>query len=55
MEIDPLVSSVLELARKLKIDTPNLDRVAALLRLQGEVLQLYKRTPAIETAIMAGR
>jgi 2-dehydropantoate 2-reductase len=51
MEIDPLVSSVLELARRLGIATPNLDSVAALLRLQGQVLGLYKRTPAIEAAI----
>ncbi len=55
MEIDPLVSSVLELARKLGIDTPNLDTVAALLRLQGQVLHLYKRTPALEAAIMPGQ
>jgi 2-dehydropantoate 2-reductase len=52
MEIDPLVSSVLELARKLEIDTPNLDRVAALLRLQGQVLGLYGKSPAIEASIL---
>lgn len=52
MEVDPLVSSVLELARKLEIDTPNLDRVAALLRLQGHVLGLYGKSHAIEAAIL---
>lgn len=52
MEIDPLVSSVLELARRLRIATPNLDTVAALLRLQGQVLGLYRRTPVLEAAIL---
>ncbi len=51
MEIDPLVSSVLEVARRLGIATPNLDTVATLLRLQGQVLGLYQRRPGIEAAI----
>jgi 2-dehydropantoate 2-reductase len=51
MEIDPLVSSVLELARRLAIDTPLLDAVSALLRMQGEVLGLYERKPALEAKI----
>ncbi|TPI18324.1 MULTISPECIES: 2-dehydropantoate 2-reductase [unclassified Mesorhizobium] len=53
MEIDPLVSSVQELARRLSIPTPTLDIVAALLRLQGQVLGLYDRKPAIEDSIRA--
>ncbi|MDR6755125.1 2-dehydropantoate 2-reductase [Mycoplana sp. BE70] len=51
MEIDPLVSSVLEVARRLGIATPSLDSVAALLRLQGQVLGLYDRRPRVEVAI----
>lgn len=51
MEIDPLVSSVLEVARRLGIATPSLDSVTALLRLQGQVLGLYDRRPRIEVAI----
>lgn len=55
MEIDPLISSVLELARRLKVDTPTLDSVAALLRLQGQVLGLYERKPALEMKILPSR
>jgi len=53
MELDALVVSVLELARKLHIATPALDAVAALSRLQGEVLGLYQRRPEIEALIAA--
>ena len=51
MELDALTSSVLELARRLDIATPTLDALAALVRLQGEVLGLYQRRPEIEAAI----
>ncbi len=51
MEIDPLVSSVQEVARRTGIATPVLDRIAALLRLQGQVLGLYQRDQAVEAAI----
>lgn len=53
MELDALVGSVQELARRLGIATPNLDAVAALVKLQGEVLGLYRRNPALE-ALLAG-
>lgn len=52
MEIDPLVSSVLELARRLDIATPMLDAVAALVRLQGQVLHLYTRRPDLDPRIL---
>jgi len=52
MEIDPLVSSVLELARRQNIATPTLDAVAALLRMQGQILGLYDRHPAVEQKIL---
>jgi 2-dehydropantoate 2-reductase len=52
MEIDSLVSSVLELARKLRIATPNLDRTAALLRLQGQVLGLYHKSSGLDDLLL---
>jgi len=53
MEIDALVSTVQELGKRLGIATPTLDTVAALLRMQGQVLGLYTRRPELE-AIIAG-
>lgn len=52
MEIDPPVSSILEIARRLRIDTPILDAVAALVRMQGQVLGLYERRREIESLIL---
>jgi 2-dehydropantoate 2-reductase len=51
MELDALIISVLELARKLDIATPALDAIAALVRLQGDVLGLYSRRTEIEELI----
>lgn len=51
MELDALTSTVLELARRLDIPTPTLDAVAALVRMQGVVLGLYDRKPALEEII----
>ncbi len=51
MELDALSSVVLELARRLGIATPTLDTVAALVRMQGDVLGLYNRNPSLEEAI----
>ncbi len=51
MEIDALICSVLELARKLEISTPLLDAVAALVRLEGDVLGLYSRRAQLEALI----
>ena len=53
MELDALTSTVLELARKLEIDTPILDSLSALVRLQGNILGLYERRSEIETVILA--
>ena len=52
MEIDALTSTVLELARKLKINTPILDTLATLLRVQGASLGLYQVDPKIEISIL---
>jgi len=43
LEIDPLVTAVLELADGLGIETPALAHVTALLKLQAETLGLYSR------------
>ena len=43
LEIDPLVTAVLELAAGLGIETPTLAHVSALLKLQAENLGLYQR------------
>lgn len=42
LEIDPLMSAVIEVANKLGIDTPALQNVTALLKMQAERLGLYK-------------
>ncbi|MEX3010657.1 2-dehydropantoate 2-reductase [Hoeflea sp. TYP-13] len=51
MELDGLICAVLELARRLGIKTPTLDHVAALVRMQGDVLGLYQRRDDIEAII----
>jgi 2-dehydropantoate 2-reductase len=53
LELDALVSAVQELARRLSLPTPTLDYVAALARMQGQVLGLYDRRAAVEAAIMS--
>ena len=52
MELDALTSVLLEIARRLEIATPTLDTVAALVRMQGNVLGLYERKPALEKLIV---
>jgi len=51
MELDALVVSVQELARRLEIPTPTLDTVSALVRMQGQVLGLYQRRPELEEIV----
>ena len=51
MELDALTSTVLELARRLEIETPTLNAISALVRLQGSVLGLYDKQDSIETVI----
>jgi 2-dehydropantoate 2-reductase len=52
LEIDPLVSAVLELAVGLGIETPSLRHVTALLKLQAETLGLYDRSEALEVRLL---
>lgn len=51
MELDALVCSVQELARRLDIPTPTLDTISALVRMQGAALNLYSHRPDIEAII----
>ena len=41
LEIDPLVTALIEVANQLQIDTPSLAGVTALLKLQARTLGLY--------------
>jgi len=45
LEIDPLVTAVIELADRLDIAVPTLKHVSSLLMLQAETLGLYQRQP----------
>ncbi|WP_127115817.1 ketopantoate reductase family protein [Shimia sediminis] len=51
MELDALVCTVQELARRLFIPTPTLDTLSSLVRMQGNVLGLYQRRPDLEAII----
>ncbi|MDU8928106.1 2-dehydropantoate 2-reductase [Alisedimentitalea sp. MJ-SS2] len=51
MELDALIVSVQELARRLNIPTPTLDAVSALVRMQGQVMDLYRRRPDLEAIV----
>ena len=51
LELDAIICSVLEIARKCNVRTPTLDTIASLSRLQGEILGLYKRSHEIEKII----
>ena len=44
LEIDPILSAVLELADRLEIDAPALAHITGLLKLQAETLGLYARS-----------
>jgi 2-dehydropantoate 2-reductase len=41
LEIDPLVTALIDIAKQLQIDTPSLVSIAALLKLQARTLGLY--------------
>ena len=44
LEIDPILSAVLELAGRFEIDAPALSHITGLLKLQAETLGLYARS-----------
>jgi 2-dehydropantoate 2-reductase len=43
LEIDPLVTALIEIAKQLQIDTPRLVSISALLKLQARTLGLYQQ------------
>ena len=48
LEIDPIMSAIIEIANKLKIETPMLKHINAILKLKADYLDLYKRNELIE-------
>ena len=48
LEIDPIIGSIIEIANKLNIETPNLKSVNSRLKLKAEKMGLYKRLDLIE-------
>ena len=48
LEIDPIMSAIIEIANKLNIQVPNIKHINALLKLKADYLNLYKRNEIIE-------
>jgi 2-dehydropantoate 2-reductase len=49
LEIDPIMSALIEIGVKLNVPTPMLKNINAVLKLKAEYLGLYKRDEVIET------
>ena len=48
LEIDPIMSAIIEIGNKLKIPTPMLKHINSILKLKADYLGLYKRNELIE-------
>ena len=48
LEIDPIMSAIIEIGNKLKIPTPMLKHINSILKLKADYLGLYKRNDLIE-------
>ena len=48
LEIDPIMSAIIEIGNKLEIEIPNLKQINAILKLKADYLNLYKRNELIE-------
>ena len=48
LEIDPIIGSIIEIANKLKVETPNLKKINSDLKLKAENLGLYQRSKLID-------
>ncbi len=48
LEIDPIIGSIIEIANKLKIETPNLKNINSRLKIKAENMGLYKRSKLID-------
>ena len=49
LEIDPIMSAIIEIGQKLNIPTPMLKNINAILKLKADYLGLYQRSKVIET------
>ena len=49
LEIDPIMSAIIEIGQKLNIPTPMLKNINAILKLKADYLGLYQRNKVIET------
>ena len=48
LEIDPIIGSIIEIANKLKVETPNLKKINSDLKLKAENMGLYQRSKLID-------
>ena len=48
LEIDPIIGSIIEIANKLKVETPNLKTINSRLKIKAENMGLYKRSKLID-------
>ena len=48
LEIDPIIGSIIEIANKLKIETPKLKTINSRLKIKAENMGLYKRSKLID-------
>ena len=48
LEIDPIMSAIIEIGQKLNISTPMLKNINAILKLKADYLGLYQRNKTIE-------
>ena len=48
LEIDPIMSAIIEIGNKLNIATPMLKHINSILKLKANYLGLYKRNDLIE-------
>ena len=48
LEIDPIMSAIIEIGNKLEIEIPTLKHINAILKLKADYLNLYKRNELIE-------
>ncbi len=48
LEIDPIIGSIIEIANKLQVETPNLKTINSRLKIKAENMGLYKRSKLID-------
>ena len=48
LEIDPIIGSIIEIGKKLNINTYNLEQMYNLLKFKGELLGIYEKNEELE-------